>query len=126
MRNSRELPLLKTCYLNNPKELLMLSTQYRLKLEDICRRIVHNEAVQLEEIIWAEKLAKSNTTARTWLSKARRASHPEYEKGSTDEFLNLLGIGDPDPSNHRTGFSSAEDIQEWFKRDNSDDWRQRD
>ena len=39
-----------------------------------------------------------------------------------------MGLGDPDPSNHhRTGFDSADDINEWFNRDDrSDDWRQRD
>jgi hypothetical protein len=47
-------------------------------------------------------------------------------EGSTDHFLNQLGLGDPDPSNHRTGFDSADDIADWFNRDKPDDWRQRD
>ena len=38
----------------------MLSTQYRLRLEFICKRISNHEEVQLEDMIWAEKLAKAN------------------------------------------------------------------
>ena len=103
----------------------MLSTQYRLRLESICRCIANKEEVPLEDMIWAEKLAKSHTTARDWLNKARRQSKG-IEDGSTDDFLNRMGLGDPDPTNYRTGFDSAEDIKDWFKRDKPDDWRQRD
>jgi hypothetical protein len=103
----------------------MLSTNYRLRLEFICGRIANGEQVKLEDMIWAEKLGKANTSAREMLRKARRvANNPE---GSTDQFLNQLGLGDPDPSNHRTGFDSADDIANWFRRDDSSsDWRQRD
>ena len=45
----------------------MLSTQYRLRLEAICDRIVKGETVELNEIIWAEKLAKANRSAGTML-----------------------------------------------------------
>ena len=105
----------------------MLSTQYRLRLEFICKCIVNGEQVKLEDMIWAEKLGKANTTAREMLRKARRvANNPDMIEGSTDDFLNRLGLGDPDPSNHRTGFDSADDIADWFNRDKPDDWRQRD
>lgn len=105
----------------------MLSTQYRLRLESICRGIINGDEVKLEDIIWAEKLAKSHTTARDWLNKARRkASNPDMQEGSLDDFMNKMGLGDPDPSNHRTGFSSADEIVDWFKQDKPDDWRQRD
>jgi len=105
----------------------MLSTQYRLRLEGICKKISRGEEVKLEDMIWAEKLAKANTTAREWLKKARRAAaNPDMQEGSMDDFMNRMGLGDPDPSNHRTGFDSADDIKDWFQRDKPDDWRQRD
>ena len=104
----------------------MLSTQYRLRLEAICRKVANNEAVELADMIWADKLAKSYTTARDWLDKARRQGSMNIEEGSTDDFLNRMGLGDPDPSNHKTGFSSADDIKEWFSQDKPGDWRQRD
>ena len=104
----------------------MLSTQYRLRLESICQKIVNKEEVELGDMIWAEKLAKSHTLARDWLQKARRQASQDIEEGSTDDFLNRMGLGDPDPSNHKTGFSSADDIKDWFKQDKPNDWRQRD
>ena len=104
----------------------MLSTQYRLRLEGICKKIANNEAVDLQDMIWAEKLSKSHTTAREWLRQARRQSSQNIEEGSTEDFLNRMGLGDPDPSKHRTKFEDADDINDWFHHDKPDDWRQRD
>ena len=104
----------------------MLSTQYRLRLEGICKKIANKEEVSLTDMVWAEKLAKSYTTARDWLNKARRAAAQDIQEGSMDDFMNKMGLGDPDPSNYRTGFGSADEIVDWFKQDKPDDWRQRD
>ena len=105
----------------------MLSTQYRLRLESICNCIANGEEVKLEDMIWAEKLGKANTTAREMLKKARRrAANPDMVEGSLDDFMNRMGLGDPDPSNHRTGFGSADEIVDWFNEERPDDWRQRD
>ena len=105
----------------------MLSTQYRLRLEAICERIVKGESVELSEMIWAEKLAKANRSAATMLRQARRrAANPDMQEGSLDDFMNALDLGDPDPSNHRTGFNGADDIIDFFSRDNEGDWRNRD
>ena len=64
----------------------MLSTQYRLRLEFICKKIANKEEVKLEDMIWAEKLAKRHTTARDWLNKARRIAQ-DIEEGSMDDFI---------------------------------------
>ena len=103
----------------------MLSTQYRLRLEFICKKIANKEEVKLDDMIWAEKLGNANTSAREMIKKARRQSSG-IEEGSMDDFLNRMGLGDPDPSNRKTGFTSADDVIEWFQQDKSDDWRQRD
>ena len=104
----------------------MLSTQYRLRLDAICKQIVNGEDVKLEDMIWAQKLAKVNTTAANWMRQARqKAANPDMPKGGTDDFLNRMGLGEPDPSDQTTGFDSADDINEWFKRNKPDDWRQR-
>tara|TARA_B100000902_G_C27233005_1_gene875914 strand:- start:674 stop:961 length:288 start_codon:yes stop_codon:yes gene_type:complete len=95
-------------------------------MEFICKCIANGEVVKLDDMIWAEKLAKSHTTARDWLNKARRQSAQNIEEGSIDDFMNRMGLGDPDPSNHRKGFGSADEIVDWFQRDKPDDWRQRD
>lgn len=107
----------------------MLSTAYRLRLEEICGKIAKHEEVSLEDMIWAEKLAKANQTAAKFLRQARRKSqNPNMTEDSLDGFLNALDLGDPDPSNHRTGFSSADEIADWFRRDDLDEgeWRKRD
>ena len=106
----------------------MLSTQYRLRLEAICDRIVNGEEVSLEDMIWAEKLAKANRSAATILRQARRrVENPNMQEGDLDDFLNQLdfgGIGDERKG--ISGFSSVDDIVDFFKEDKPDDWRQRD
>ena len=105
----------------------MLSTEYRLRMEFICDRISKGEEVQLSDMIWAEKLGKANRSAGEMLRKARRISkNPDMAEGGLDNFLNQMDLGDPDPSNHRNGFDSAEEIVEWFHQEKTDDWRQRD
>ena len=99
----------------------MLSTQYRLRLEAICKDIASGTDVSIQNMIWAEKLGKANTAARGMLSTARRIS-----KDPNDSFLNSLNIGDPDSSNHKRGFGSPDEVVEWFHQERSDDWRQRD
>jgi hypothetical protein len=105
----------------------MLSTQYRLRLEFICERIINGEEVKLDDMIWADKLAKSNRSAGEILRRARRqARNPEMKEGGLDDFLNQMDLGDPDPQNHKNGFDDADDIVDWFQQEKTDDWRQRD
>jgi hypothetical protein len=106
----------------------MLSTQYRLRLEEICEKIVRHEEVSLQDMIWAEKLAKVNRSAGTMLRQARRkAENPNMQEGDLDDFMNQLDLGGF--GNDRFGkrrFESADDIVDFFSEDKPDDWRQRD
>ena len=108
----------------------MLSTSYRLKLENICNRIEKRETVELSEIIWAEKLSRANRSAATLLRQARRkANNPTMKDGDLDSLLNALDLGYPDPTTHKTSFNSVDELAEWFRRDVSDEgdnWRRRD
>ena len=88
----------------------MLSTQYRLRLDKVCKLIAEGKEVNLTEMIWARQ----------------RAANPNMKEGGTDDFLNKMGLGESDPSDYREGFDSADDIGEWFNRKKPDDWRQRD
>ena len=99
----------------------MLSTQYRLRMATICKDIGAGVEVSLEDMIWAEKLAKANTAARGMLQSARRIS-----TDPTDSFLNELNVGDRDPTHHCRGFNDPQDVVDWFHQERSDDWRQRD
>jgi hypothetical protein len=106
----------------------MLSTQYRLKLEGICHKIINGNTVELEEMIWAEKLAKANRSAGTMLRQARRkAENPDMTEDSLDGFLNALDIGDIGHEGKGIRrFESVDDIVDFFSGDKPDDWRQRD
>jgi len=106
----------------------MLSTQYRLRLEGICNKIVNGESVELSEMIWAEKLAKSNRSAATILRQARRrAENPDMVEGGMDDFLNQLDIGGFGNERFgKRGFDSVDDMIDWWTEDKPDDWRQRD
>ena len=97
----------------------MLSTKYRLRLEGICKSIAAGTEVGIEDMIWAEKLARANTSARGMISAARRMATDE--DGSC---LKYLDIGDPRKS--KKGFKGADDVADWFRNTRSDDWRQRD
>lgn len=106
----------------------MLSTQYRLRLQAICDKIVAHEAVGLDDMIWAEKLAKANRSAGTMLRQARRkAENPNMNE--MDDFLNQLDIGG---TGHEakgiSRFNSVDEIVDFFTegRDKPEDWRQRD
>ena len=105
----------------------MLSTQYRFRLEAICEKIVLHEEVSLEDMIWAEKLAKANRSAGTMLRQARRrAENPEMDE--MDDFLNQMDIGGLGHERFgRRGFDGPDDLHDWFKRDEDEtDWRTRD
>ena len=99
----------------------MLSTQYRLRLEAICKDIASGTEVSIDDMIWAQKLAKANTSARGMLATARRMN-----TNPNESFLNGLNIGYPDSGNHRWGFGSSDEIVDWFHQVRSDDWRRRD
>ena len=80
----------------------MLSTNYRLRLEAICKDIASGSEVSMSDMIWAQKLAKAKTSARGMLSSARRmATDPD---GSC---LKYLDIGDP--KSDKKGFSGADE-----------------
>lgn len=106
----------------------MLSTQYRLRLESICERIVNKEEVGLEEMIWAEKLAKANRSAARILRQARRrAENPDMQEGDMDDFLNQLDIGGTGNERFgKRGFDGIDDMIDWWTEDRPEDWRQRD
>ena len=107
----------------------MLSTQYRLRLEFICVRSAKHKEVKLEDMIWAEKLAKANRSAATILRQARRkAENPDMVEGGLDDFMNQMDLGGLGHERFGIrGFDSPEDLHDWFKRDDDDDtWRQRD
>lgn len=94
----------------------MLSTKTRLVLEGIAQRIAKGEEVSLADRMLIQKWADRNRTAYELLRAALRESFTKKEDRSpTDQFLIDLGIGEPDPSSHKTGFDGPEDFTDFFK-----------
>ncbi len=105
----------------------MLSSQYRLRLQTICDKIARHQQVNLDDMVWATKLAKANQSAGEMMRRARRVrNNPDMQEGGFDDFMNRMDLGDPDPSNYKKGFDNAEDIGDWFHQERSGDWRQHD
>jgi len=105
----------------------MLSSDTRLKLEDICTRIENHEEVSFEEMTFIQKWSDHNRIANRMLNQARRVSSwGKPEPGSLNHFLNDLDLGDPDPSNHLIGPQNPVDLAYWFMRDEDENWRQHD
>ena len=105
----------------------MLSTTTRLRLEDIAARIAVGLNVTFEEMQWATKWSEANRSAAEILRRARRrAINGEPQRGSLDELIDGLDLGDPDPSNHLIGPQDPVDLAEWFRQDKENDWRQHD
>ena len=94
----------------------MLSTETRLRIEAIARKIESHQEVSFEEMQWAQKWSENNRSAASILSKARRISiNGVPEKDSLDEFMNDLDLGNPDPSTHLIGPQDPDTLAEWFK-----------
>lgn len=95
----------------------MLSTETRLRLEEIAGRIARKEEVSFDEMTFIQKWADHNRAAARILNQARRESvQGKPEPGSMDEFLNDLDLGDPDPRNHLIGPQDPVDLAAWFTR----------
>lgn len=93
----------------------MISTETRLKLEDIARRIARAEEVTFAESVLIRKWADHNRSVYEMLRRAQReAFYGDKEKSPMDQFLCDMGLGDPDPSTHRTKFDGPDDMGDFF------------
>lgn len=93
----------------------MLSTELRKRCEYICNRIANNAEVQLEDIIFVQKLAKANHSADAMLRRARReANRGEQPEGGLDAFLDDMDLGEPDSSDHLVGSQDPDSLANWF------------
>lgn len=95
---------------------LMLSAQMRQRVEFICDRIAQGAEVQLSDISWIQKLATRNPGVDSQLRKARDiAINGESSQDSLDGFCQVMGLGEPDPSDHLVGPQDPITLAEWFQ-----------
>lgn len=96
----------------------MLSTNVRLRLEGIAQKIMNGEEVSLEDMIFAEKWSNANRSAAEIIRKARRiAIQGKGKEGSLDEFMQIMDLGNPDPSTHLDATMDVDDLYNFFKND---------
>ena len=103
----------------------MLSTQTRLRLEEIAGKIERGETVSLDEMIWATKWEKVNRSAASIMRTARRRvitgdTHPD----GLDHFIERMDLGFENPADHKIGPMSPDELADFFHND--DDSMKRD
>ena len=96
------------------RQIGMLSTQTRLRVEFICDCIASGRAVDLADMAWIQKWANVNPTVAKMLRQARRKAVSGENATDLDDFCNAMDLGDPDPSNHLEGPQDPVDLAQWF------------
>lgn len=89
----------------------MLSSQQRLMLQDIARRIAHGETVSLQERITVQKHADRHPSVRSWLQRAQRQRQGTPGTG-LDRLLSDLDLGTADPGEDFD--PRRDDLGDWF------------
>ena len=105
----------------------MLSTKNRLLLQEICNRIKNKQDVSLDEMVLMQKFSRRYSCVNKWFRQAQRiAFQGPPAKGSLDELLQDLDLGDPDPKNHLAGPLNPAELGLWFRRRDETDRLRRD
>jgi len=104
------------------RDLAMLTTSTRLKLQAILRRLATGTSVSLEERVYLQKFADCDRTVASWLRQARRQQLAGHPFSGMDGFLNELDLGASEPNQeHRP---DRDDLGDWFG--GADPWLRRD
>ena len=100
----------------------MLTTNTRLKLQSILRRLAQGSSISLSERVYLQKFADCDRTVSSWLRQARRQQLAGHHRGGLDSLLDDLNLGDAEPDQrHRP---DADDLGDWFG--GADYWLRRD
>ena len=100
----------------------MLTTNTRLKLQSILRRLAQGSSISLSERVYLQKFADCDRTVSSWLRRARRQQLAGHHRGGLDSLLDDLNLGDAEPDQrHRP---DADDLGDWFG--GADSWLRRD
>ncbi len=89
----------------------MLSTNTRLKIQDILERVAKGKEVTISERIYVQKFADRDQTVSGWLNKARHLQHKNQESDGIDNLLGDLSLGSPDPDSF---YLRDDDLGDWF------------
>jgi hypothetical protein len=96
----------------------MLSTETRLRLQEIARKIETGKEVSLNEMIWCEKWCKANRSAASIIRTARRrAITGETHPDSLDSFIEKMDLGFENPTDHKFGPLTPDELADFFHSD---------
>ena len=90
----------------------MLSTNSRIRIQEILTRISKGNKVTLEERIYINKYANKNQNVAIWLKKASRLQRNQPILDPLSELLNGLDLNSDEP--HSTYNQDVDDLGEWF------------
>ncbi|WP_413440141.1 hypothetical protein [Synechococcus sp. MIT S1220] len=91
----------------------MLSTQTRLRLQNILQRLAAGKTVSLKERIELQKYSDHDPTVAAWLRRARRQQRKEREKHAGDPLLSALDLDPSEP--HSEYCPDQDDLGDWFQ-----------
>ena len=90
----------------------MLTTNSRLRIQEILTRLSMGKQVTLEERIYINKYATKNQNVSSWLRKASRIQRQEKTTNQIDVLLNGLDLSEDEP--HVRYNPDHDDLGEWF------------
>ena len=101
---------------------MFLSSQTRVKIQNIIGRITLNKEVTLQERIFIQKYAKNNSSVWEWLKKANSMRrHGRESQKSINGLIQSLGLDGLESENYFD--PKNDDIADWFS--GSPDWIRR-
>ena len=110
----------QTCLSRLKRDMLMLTTSTRLKLQNICSRLAQGQFVSLQERVYLQKFADRDRSVSTWLSRAQRFQREGVQDGLDGLMADLdIGRRNPDDPEH-----PEDDLGDWFSR--ASPWLRRD
>ena len=91
---------------------IVLTTQTRLRLQSILRRLASGHCVSLSERIELQKFADRHQTVSAWLRRARRRQAHHQGEEPVDPLLEHLDLGSSEPDGEYK--PDQEDLGDWF------------
>ena len=91
----------------------MLTTQTRLRLQSILKRLAEGQTVSLKERIELQKYSDHDPTVASWLRRARRQQRKERDGGVGDSLLGSLDLDCSEP--HSEFHPDQDDLGDWFQ-----------
>jgi hypothetical protein len=91
--------------------MFMLTTNTRLTLQAILKRMARGEPVSLKDRVLLQKYADRDRTVMGWLHRAQRQRQRSEAPSGVDALLDDLDLGSADPGDR---FRPEDDLGDWF------------